>query len=666
MINNACLISVIMPVYNTEPFLCTAIESVLNQSHSNWELIVIDDGSTDNGGKICDKYADLDPRITVRHTRNRGVDSSRNLGIDLARGDWITFLDSDDQLATDALNILAAHAENCDTVIAGYRETPGVKRYHAVTAPKRIDRLNESVEEFIRIDRSFVLSGLHAKLFRKSAIKRRFREDQPFADDTFFNIDNLFDANGIVFLPDFLYVYRRRSDSGALHNTQDGRLETSFALMRTVLDAFPDSDELKNHLTGKMIIRIHNHLARLLSHKKETAERTLVIREMLKKPLFHDKLLLTAKAPLPELDVFWSALLAGDAEAISDFFTADSRTVRSDSPGMISVIVPVYNMMHTLPAAIDSILAQTYTHWELVIVDDGSTDGSGALADAYMERDARILVLHQENAGVSAGRNTAMRAACGEWIAFLDADDVYLPESFAQMIEQSENADLVACGTYLEKTALYCQPWSEVKAFDSLPEGEDLDILWANCVIPVVWAKIFRRQKIRELFATDLNYGEDTLFNLRVFPTLGRIVIIPQIGYLYTRSRERLDRGMLEGSRRQFFEASELLPDNEVILRRTYIAFIRQVRRFALNIVDSKELSSEEKEDALVFCGRLAQLPEGMDHEEYLFPVNLEWWRQLKAGQYEKAVAGLRVILEERRKKLDVLYPNGRSYTPRG
>ena len=659
-------ISVIMPVYNTEIFLREAIESVLAQTWPHWELIVVDDGSTDGSAAICDEYAALDSRITVRHTPNRGVDPARNLGIELAGGEWLAFLDSDDFLTPDTLKILAAHAENCDAVIAGYRETPGVKRYQAVAASKRIPRLSDSAEEFIRIDRSFVLSCLHAKLFRKTAIHRLFREDQPFADDTWFNIDNLFTADGIVFLPDFLYIYRRRSDSGALHNTQAGRLETSHALMHAMLDAFPGSGAVRNHLTGKMIIRIHNHLVRLLSHTKDEAERKSMIADLLDKPLFHDSLLLITEAPLPELRGFWTALLKGDAQTVSELLSTDSRPIRSDSPGMISVILPVYNMEQTLGTAVGSILSQTYSHWELIIVDDGSTDSCGVLADIYMEKDARILVLHQENHGAGAARNRALSCTNGEWLAFLDADDEYLPECFEQMIRASNGADLVACGSFLESYRTMCMPFEEIRSFDGLPSGREFRLFWANYILLVVWAKLYRRQLVRESFVTDVTYGEDTLFNFKVFPSLGRITVIPELGYIYHMRRKRLDRGMLEGSRRMLESAAAWLPENMELLRLSYVAFVRSARQFAQNILDSEELTSEETTKELAFCNGMIRLPPELDHEEFLFPENLEWWRQLKAGDVEQAVAGQRIILEEGKKRLDVLYPDGWTFAPRG
>ena len=89
-------ISVIVPVYNVEPYLRQCVDSILNQTFTDFELLLVDDGSTDRSGAICDEYASLDARVKVFHTTNRGVSAARNLGIDKASAEWITFVDSDD------------------------------------------------------------------------------------------------------------------------------------------------------------------------------------------------------------------------------------------------------------------------------------------------------------------------------------------------------------------------------------------------------------------------------------------------------------------------------------------------------------------------------------------------------------------------------------------
>lgn len=112
------MISVIVPVYNVEKYLTRCIESVIAQSHSNWELVLVDDGSPDDCPMICEEYAKKDNRIVVFHQPNGGVTSARRLGVEKAHGEWITFLDSDDYLPEEALNIYTnSISEEVDIII---------------------------------------------------------------------------------------------------------------------------------------------------------------------------------------------------------------------------------------------------------------------------------------------------------------------------------------------------------------------------------------------------------------------------------------------------------------------------------------------------------------------------------------------------------------------
>ena len=106
----------------------------------------------------------------------------------------------------------------------------------------------------------------------------------------------------------------------------------------------------------------------------------------------------------------------------------------------ISVIVPVYNAGQSLPRCVDSILNQSFTNFELLLVDDGSTDGSGAICDAYAARDSRIRVFHKENGRVASARNAGLDKAVGDWVTFVDSDDYVLDDYFPYCME--ENIDL--------------------------------------------------------------------------------------------------------------------------------------------------------------------------------------------------------------------------------
>ena len=124
------LISVIVPVYKVEEYIYRCVDSILAQSFKDFELILVDDGSPDNCGKICDEYAQKDKRITVIHKENGGLSDARNTGIDwaLKNSNWITFIDSDDWVHTDYLKNLynAVKENNVDISVCGYVNTTGL------------------------------------------------------------------------------------------------------------------------------------------------------------------------------------------------------------------------------------------------------------------------------------------------------------------------------------------------------------------------------------------------------------------------------------------------------------------------------------------------------------------------------------------------------------
>lgn len=119
--------------------------------------------------------------------------------------------------------------------------------------------------------------------------------------------------------------------------------------------------------------------------------------------------------------------------------------MEQEKQGFISVIIPVYNVEQYLQECVDSVLAQTYQNFEILLVDDGSTDASGAICDQYAKQDDRIKVFHQENAGASSARNRGLRSAKGEYVYFLDSDDWIKPKAFESFVThiERENADFI-------------------------------------------------------------------------------------------------------------------------------------------------------------------------------------------------------------------------------
>ena len=136
-----CKISVIVPVYNVEKYLERCIKSILYQTYQNLEIILIDDGSTDNSGKICDTYAQIDNRIKVYHGDNVGAGMARNVGLDIATGEYITFIDSDDYIGNMRLADMIKNTikTGADTCMTGFTKVYGNKKItHKHTMANRI------------------------------------------------------------------------------------------------------------------------------------------------------------------------------------------------------------------------------------------------------------------------------------------------------------------------------------------------------------------------------------------------------------------------------------------------------------------------------------------------------------------------------------------------
>ena len=175
------MISVIVPVYNVEPYVRKCLDSVINQTYRDLEILVIDDGSTDGSGKICDEYAGKDERIKVFHTENRGLSAARNLGLDNAEGGYIGFVDSDDWIEPDMYEVLLKRAEEteADIVECGvFKEYPGKTVEHH--RPDRVMQRAEAVPALLNRELS---NGVWNKLWDKDCYSSiRFPEGMIYED----------------------------------------------------------------------------------------------------------------------------------------------------------------------------------------------------------------------------------------------------------------------------------------------------------------------------------------------------------------------------------------------------------------------------------------------------------------------------------------------------
>lgn len=281
MHENFPLISIIVPVYKVEKYLPKCIESILDQTFTDWELLLIDDGSPDKSGEICDEYALKDARIKVLHKDNGGVSSARNLGLEKAKGEWVTFVDSDDFIQPGFLEGLYAPialGENLDFVQGGCVNVRN----------EEIISINQSYEYYVGDDSNILFQKFRgltvSKLFRLENVKHRpdglpllFDEEMRIAEDMAFTLDYILYVNRYAFVPEKGYCYRVDNVSSATKSKRIEKYETAlhsfrhlYSSVKTYIQKFQLSDDVArlrlsheaSHLQNVCLLLYYNNFPR--------------------------------------------------------------------------------------------------------------------------------------------------------------------------------------------------------------------------------------------------------------------------------------------------------------------------------------------------------------------------------------------------------------------
>ncbi len=238
---------------------------------------------------------------------------------------------------------------------------------------------------------------------------------------------------------------------------------------------------------------------------------------------------------------------------------------------LVSVIVAVYNIEGYLPRCVDSILAQTYRNLEIILVDDGSQDGSGSICDAYAKKDGRVMVIHKENGGLSDARNAGLDKASGDYIGFVDGDDWIEADMYRAMYEacEREHAQIAACrykqitkSGVIDASGGNSVSLSKTDALEVYICGDDRYLIYNS-----VWSKLFSRDLIDGMrFPTGKN-SEDIMFTTKAFCKMERLAYLDEAYYNYVLDRE----GSIMNER-----AGERRIHDEIPFWREQIAYIRK------------------------------------------------------------------------------------------
>lgn len=201
----------------------------------------------------------------------------------------------------------------------------------------------------------------------------------------------------------------------------------------------------------------------------------------------------------------------------------------------ISVIVPVYKVEPYLHKCVGSILAQTFTDFELILVDDGSPDNCGKICDEYAEKDNRVIVIHKKNGGLASARNAGIVESKGNYILFVDSDDYIEPQTLDMLLKASKsNADIVIFGgtTFPQNKDIDC--WINTRKY--IYNNPWRALIYETGARPFAWNKLIKTALIKDyniLFDETITFGEDQPFFFDLFPVAKKIVFIDDKLYHY-------------------------------------------------------------------------------------------------------------------------------------
>lgn len=427
-------ISIIIPVYNTEKYLGKCLDSVINQTYKDIEIICVNDGSVDGSEEILNEYAKNDSRIKILSQKNQGLSAARNNGIKNATGEYIGFVDSDDYIEPETYELAIKYMEQYDVDIVNYGMNivpdKGEDENPRVLGGKKYHRLKHSG---LINDKKVLVSAMPVtvanKLYRKTIIDD-YNIKCPLGlvnEDIAFHYKYMLHIKSAYVIDRYLYNYVIHKGSICDNIAKDKSNNRAITRLKIFKDIY---DYYKNY-------EIDAYGEKLLSNALST-----------QLSFAHE--------------YFYMNGHSGN-EIIKDFLKdiqLKNKTIEYIKEGKfnkvstlcpkISIIIPVYNTVKYISKCLDSLLAQTFSDFEIICVNDESTDNSLEVLNEYAKKDFRIRIITQKKKtkGPGAARNRGIKESCGKFICFVDSDDwvddTYLEHAYEKITK--DNADLCIFG----------------------------------------------------------------------------------------------------------------------------------------------------------------------------------------------------------------------------
>ncbi len=496
------LVTIIIPVYKVEPYIRRCVDSALVQTLHDLEIILVDDGSPDQCPMICDEYAAKDARVRVIHKKNGGLASARNAGLAVAHGRYIFFLDSDDWLDANGMEILYQAAEKYQADFVRFRAIrsgwPGLPAdAPCMLGPER--EISGGLYDRRRIEDELLgkiiatpemtlapILGVWESLYRRSFLDEHnisFDESIRYSEDIVFSARVVYAAQRFYYIDQPCVYHYFYNPSSISRSFRSGRWESCKGSLEALTREFGDkgktyrrqieilrwffiflslnerrflADENAKRSYARMILGdpearcAHLYIPGMCVGAKVQARMALVKAECLGIPLVRGGRR-TAEEEKDRarflLNREKSDLSLEEAERRLTAFHPMPKTTSLTSHRILParydllIIVPAYNAAPYIRECLDSVLTQTTTYTFLLrVIDDGSTDETGIILDAYANRD-NIEVVHEENCGYSGARNRGLMDICARYVSFLDSDDYLLPGAIECLMKKADEGD---------------------------------------------------------------------------------------------------------------------------------------------------------------------------------------------------------------------------------
>lgn len=420
-------ISVIIPVYNAAPYLPRCLDSILLQDYGNLEIICINDGSTDDSGRILALYAQKDSRIRVFNKENGGAAQARNLGLEYVTGDWISFIDADDWIEQGLYSHFARQTESEEFDLFMFNGSIGEKgRFIEEGYFNHKLEADETVDYRSIVGVFYGSSSICNKIFRRGFVEKfklRFLQGCAFEDIDFY-FAALTRAKKIKACFEKYYNYEQGNDNSVTKTFAENAF-TLFKIFENMQKTARETQTI-NYFAYALFQFYYNIGIETLTKIRPDLRRDFYyeLKEWLAKeaaklnPEQYQKLLdynLCHNILLNEFEDFANTTLL--------FCSRFNYQKDESSKIRFSIVVPVYNVEPFLETCLKSLINQTFADFEVICVNDGSTDGSLNILEQHAARDGRLHIINQPNRGLSAARNAGAAAAKGDYLLFVDSDD---------------------------------------------------------------------------------------------------------------------------------------------------------------------------------------------------------------------------------------------------